>query len=117
MHLKNFSMMENHSGWGLSPAYDLLNVAIIFPEDKEELALTLMGKKKKLQREHFEQLGESLGLTSKQITGTFNRILKNKPKAFSWIDQSFLTEDMKAVYKKVLSKRYAKFYEKASEAF
>lgn len=46
MHLKNFSMVENPSGWGLAPAYDLLNVAIVFPEDKEEIALTLMGKKK-----------------------------------------------------------------------
>lgn len=117
MHLKNFSMVENHSGWGLSPAYDLLNVAIIFPEDKEELALTLMGKKKKLQREHFEQLGERLGLTPKQIKGTFNRMLKNKSKAINLIDQSFLNEDMKAAYKYVLSVRYSKLYEKASEAF
>ena len=108
MHLKNFSMVENPSGWGLAPAYDLLNVAIVFPEDKEELALTLMGKKKKLQREHFDQLGEGLGLTSKQIKGTFNRILKNKSNAFSWIDQSFLSEDSKAAYKELLSERYGK---------
>jgi len=108
MHLKNFSMVENPSGWGLAPAYDLLNVAIVFPEDKEELALTLMGKKKKLHREHFDQLGEGLGLTSKQIKGTFNRILKNKSNAFSWIDQSFLSEDSKAAYKELLSERYGR---------
>jgi hypothetical protein len=30
---------------------------LYFPEDTEELALTLVGKKKKLKREHFEQLG------------------------------------------------------------
>ncbi len=108
MHLKNFSMVENPSGWGLAPAYDLLNVAIVFPEDKEEIALTLMGKKKKLKREQFEQLGERLGLTPKQIRGTFNRIIKNKPKVFSWIDQSFLSEDMKAAYKEVFSERYGK---------
>jgi serine/threonine-protein kinase HipA len=33
MHLKNFSMIESTSGWVLSPAYDLLNVAIVCPED------------------------------------------------------------------------------------
>ncbi len=108
MHLKNFSMIETPSGWGLAPAYDLLNVALAFPEDKEELALTLLGKKKKLKREHFEQLGEGVGLTPKQIKGTFNRILKNKPKAFSWIDQSFLSENMKSAYKEVLLERYGK---------
>ena len=60
------------------------------------------------KREHFEQFGEGLGLTSKQINGTFNRILKNKPKAFNWVDQSFLSEDMKVAYKEVLSERYGK---------
>ena len=47
MHLKNFSMINNREEWILSPAYDLLNVTIINPEDDEELALTLEGKKKK----------------------------------------------------------------------
>ncbi len=106
MHLKNFSMIENTSGWVLSPAYDLLNVAIVFPEDTEELALTLGGKKNKLKREHFEKFGEGLGLNHKQIKGTFNRMIKNKLKAFDWIDRSFLSKNTKTTYKEVLEKRY-----------
>ena len=106
MHLKNFSMIESSSGWVLSPAYDLLNVAIVFPEDSEELALTLAGKKKKLKREHFEQLGEGLGLTPKQIKGAFNRMIKHKASAFEWIDRSFLSNDMKIAYIKLLNQRY-----------
>ena len=105
MHLKNFSMIQSPSGWVLSPAYDLLNVAIIFPEDSEELALTMVGKKKKLKREDFEQFGKSLGLNPKQIKGTFKRMMKNKSKAMDWIDQSFLSEAMKGDYKAVLSER------------
>ena len=106
MHLKNFSMIENPSGWVLSPAYDLLNVAIVLPEDSEELALTLVGKKKKLKREHFEQFGEGLGLTAKQIKGSFNRMIKNKSKGFNWIDRSFLSKNMKIAYKELLEERY-----------
>lgn len=49
MHLKNFSIIRSSSGWILSPAYDLLNVAIINPEDKEELALTIEGKKRQAE--------------------------------------------------------------------
>lgn len=42
MHLKNFSLIENAiGGFELSPAYDLLNTAIVMPEDKEESALTI----------------------------------------------------------------------------
>ncbi|MFT4738629.1 MAG: serine/threonine-protein kinase HipA [Cyclobacteriaceae bacterium] len=78
MHIKNFSMIENTSGWTLSPAYDLLNVAIVFPEDTEDLALTTAGKKKKMKRAHFEQLGEGLGWTPKQIKASLNRMIKNK---------------------------------------
>ncbi|MCW0484761.1 HipA domain-containing protein [Prolixibacteraceae bacterium A06] len=106
MHLKNFSMIEQPSGWGLAPAYDLLNVAIVLPEDTEELALTLAGKKKKLTREHFELLGQGMGLTERQIKGSFKRMLKNRKQALAWIDQSFLSEGMKKRYSEVLEARY-----------
>jgi serine/threonine-protein kinase HipA len=106
MHLKNFSMIEGTSGWVLAPAYDLLNVAIVLPEDTEELALSLAGKRKKLKRAHFEGLGTELGLNPKQIKGAFNRMVKNKETAFDLIDQSFLSEPMKIAYKEVMDKRY-----------
>ena len=106
MHLKNFSMIKSASGWILSPAYDLLNVAIVLPDDTEELALTLAGKKKKLKRRHFEQFGTVLGLNNKQIAGTFKRFLVNKPKVMNWIDKSFLSDNKKAAYKELIEKRY-----------
>ena len=106
MHLKNFSMIKTRSGWALAPAYDLLNVRIANPEDTEELALTLGGKKKKLTRDYFERFGESLGLTPKQLQGVFKRFEKNKVKALDWIDQSFLSEDTKKAYLDILKERY-----------
>lgn len=106
MHLKNFSMINSSSGWVLSPDYDLLNVAIVIPKDKEELALTLCGKKKKFKKEDFENLGKSLNLTEKQVNGVFKRMIKNKSKALAWIEQSFLSEEMKIAYQEVLEKRY-----------
>ncbi|GGE28667.1 hypothetical protein GCM10010832_06640 [Psychroflexus planctonicus] len=106
MHLKNFSMIESPIGWTLSPAYDLLNVAIVFPEDSEELALSLSGKKKKLKRVHFEQLGEKLALTSKQIKSAFKRLTKNKSKAEEWIHQSFLSKEMKTAYLELIEQRF-----------
>ncbi len=110
MHLKNFSMIQTDYGWSLSPAYDLLNVAILNPEDKEELALTIEGKKRKLKHEHFERFGEQLGLTQKQVNGVFNRFQMNKEKAISLIDQSFLSEEMKLKYQAVMGERYSKIY-------
>lgn len=106
MHLKNFSMIEGSSGWGLSTAYDLLNVTIINKDDDEELALTLLGKKKNFKSADFWQFGKALGLTEKQIKGTFRRLNKHKSKAIIWINQSFLSDCAKTEYKEVIESRY-----------
>ncbi len=110
MHLKNFSMIESTSGWVLAPAYDLLNVAIANPEDKEELALTLGGKKKKLRKEHFVKLAKDIGLNTKQIDGVFKRFSEKKEDLIKMIHNSFLSETMKKSYIELLQKRYTTIY-------
>lgn len=111
MHLKNFSMINTGEQWTLAPAYDLLNVAILNPEDTEELALTLEGKKKKLQWEHFQRLGIQLDLNEKQLKGIAKRFKKNKPIVIQWINNSFLSEDYKDKYKALLEERYATLFQ------
>lgn len=106
MHLKNFSMINMGDKWTLAPAYDLLNVAIVNPDDTEELALTLEGKKKKIKWENFERLGKMLELNDKQIGSIKKRFLKNKNIAIQWIDKSFLSEEYKEKYRVLLEDRY-----------
>ncbi|CAM1340137.1 HipA domain protein [Tenacibaculum aestuarii] len=102
MHLKNFSMIKIAYGWALSPAYDLLNVSIANPDDTEELALTIAGKKKKLSKQHFIDFGLSLDLNEKQIKGVFKRFKKLLPKAVVLINSSFLSKEMQEKYNSVL---------------
>ncbi len=111
MHLKNFSMITIGDKWTLAPAYDLLNVAIVNPDDTEELALTLEGKKKKLKWEHFERLGKMLELNDKQIRGIAKRFQKNKSIAIEWIDNSFLSKEYKEKYKTLLEERYSVLFQ------
>lgn len=106
MHLKNFSLIKAEYGWTLAPAYDLLNVSIVNPEDQEELALTLAGKKKKITRKILIDFGLGLGLNQKQINGVFNRFQKSRNKAIGLIHNSFLSEKMKQAYIDVLENRY-----------
>lgn len=110
MHLKNFSMIETASSWVLAPAYDLLNVAIANPEDKEELALTLGGKKKKLRKEHFVKLALDLGLNTKQIDGVFKRFSEKKEVLIIMIQNSFLSEIMKVKYIEIFQRRSTAIY-------
>jgi len=66
MHLKNFSLIRtNDSGYILSPAYDMVATAFVYPEDKEETALTLNGKKKKIKQSDFITAFKSLNLKPK----------------------------------------------------
>lgn len=111
MHLKNFSLIEASSGWTLAPAYDLLNVSIANPEDKEELALSMGGKKSRLKRTDFVSYGQNLGLTDKQIEGVFKRFLKFKKKGIQWILNSFLTDGMQEAYLELLEERYSRILE------
>lgn len=109
MHLKNFSMIKNGNDWYLAPAYDLLNVSIANPGDPEELALTLKGKKRNIQRIHFETFGLELGLTEKQLTNVFKRFVQNKKTALAWIRSSFLSPEMQEAYITLLTERYRNF--------
>jgi len=108
MHLKNFSMINNNYEWMLSPAYDLLNVTIINPDDDEEFALTLEGKKKKLKREHFERFGKGLDLTDRQISGVLKRFAGKRAIADEWVQKSFLSDEYKVKYTDLLAERYAR---------
>jgi len=103
-------MIETSTGWSLAPAYDLLNATIVNPEDKEEMALTLNGRKNRLERIDFERLGDNLGLNSKQIQGVFERFYKLKPKALKWVKNSFLSEKIKTLYKEKMGERYDRIF-------
>ena len=98
MHLKNFSMINSQIGWVLAPAYDLLNVSIILPEDKEELALSLNGKKKKLTKEIFLNYATELGLTLKQTNNILNRFKENTASVINLINSSFLPSQQMKKY-------------------
>lgn len=106
MHLKNFSMLKTSYGWALSPAYDLLNVAIVNPEDTEELALTIAGKRKKISRKILFDFGIRLGLSKKQIEGVFKRFMGLQEDVIDLIKISFLSEEMQRNYIEILKNRY-----------
>ena len=105
MHLKNFSIYRPKNIYQLAPAYDLLNIAIANPIDKEELALTLSGRKSKLQLKDFLKAGEAMGLEEKVIMHLIGNMQKALPKWKMLIQSSFLTEKMKVKYEQLVTSR------------
>ena len=108
MHLKNFSLYRPSKAYQLTPAYDLLNVAIANPKDKEELALTLSGRNTKLRLTDFLNAAKTMGLEENVV----KRLVAGLHKVFSkWqqlIKDSFLSKDMKSAYLDLITSRLAR---------
>jgi serine/threonine-protein kinase HipA len=112
MHLKNFSLLEQpRLGMVLSPAYDLVNTALVNSADDEEMALNLNGKKKKLQKHDFVTAMNTLKLDKKQQENIFNKMEKSKSKWMEQIEISFLTDDFKNQYKQIIIERMERIKE------
>jgi len=107
MHLKNFSLHKGTGEYTLAPAYDLLSTKLAIPEDNEELALTLNGKKRKLKRADFDNLLKSFKIDKKAIENVYEKFRKVLPQWYSFIDMSFLPEPMKEEYKQLIQSRSA----------
>lgn len=106
MHLKNFSLMRNESAEiVLSPAYDLLSTRLLMAEDKEEMALTLNGKKAGIKRDDFVALGKNLQIPEKAIENSFARLLKHIPKMKDVVKDSFLSAELQKRFNKLIDER------------
>lgn len=98
MHLKNFSLIEREPGsreYVLSSAYDLLPVNIVMPEDTEETALTLNGKKSNLKRKDFLSFADTIGLKNKAAIHMIDSVANKTGEAVRMCRDSYLNADMK----------------------
>ena len=76
MHMKNFSLLREHDGtWRLSPAYDLVPVKVVLPNDEDDLALTVNGKNRNLKSADFKAAALTMGLTEVQYRRIAQRIV------------------------------------------
>jgi serine/threonine-protein kinase HipA len=99
MHLKNFSLIRSDDGEvALSPAYDLVSTKLAMPEDLEESALTINGKKNRLKRADFDELATKLGIPVKSSERVYTKFVKKQTAMLELIGQSFLSNTMKEEY-------------------
>ncbi len=105
MHLKNFSLYQPDKNVRLTPAYDLLNVAIANPADNEQLALTLNGKKRKIQDSDFQAAFETCGVPVKVFFNLKKKYAQLLPAFRQTIETSFLDDELQTAYKRLLDER------------
>lgn len=98
MHLKNLSLIETSPGnreFVLAPAYDMLPVNIVIPEDTEELALTLNGRKSNFKRQDFMELACKCGIQEKVAERIIDRTISLMQKFEAAINCSELSAELK----------------------
>lgn len=103
MHLKNYSLLTNHEGIvGLAPAYDLVATKLIIPQDAEETALTINGKKSRIKMKDFEAFADTVQLPRKSLENIFERFKNRLSAIMIELEQSFLSKDAKLAYREFI---------------
>ena len=105
MHLKNFSLYSPADEPVLTPAYDLLNAVLSNPDDDEELALNLNGKKRRIKDADFRAAYRTCGVPEIVFDHVRKKYVNLLPKFEEEIRRSFLSDELKASYIDLLHRR------------
>lgn len=110
MHLKNFSLVETSPGrreYCLSPAYDLLPVNIVLPEDNEQTALTLGGRKSNLKRRDFMKFAEVCGIPDSAASKMVKKLCSMQLQLIKLCNESLLSDNYKEAMISLMKERIA----------
>ena len=110
-HLKNFSMIRySQEGYKLSLAYDIVSSRLVMPNEADETALSINGKKNKITPNDFEALAKNLEIGDKQYSRILDmgRLLDNF--FDDYLHKSFLPEELKWRFSDIFNKRYERLY-------
>lgn len=106
MHLKNFSLIKKENGYVLSKAYDILPVNVVMPEDKEEFALPMNGKKRNLRKKDFFAFAEECNLPFKAVEKMIKKLIMEKETLINMVKESLLSMDEKERMIQLMLERY-----------
>lgn len=119
-HLKNFSVCESSLGdYILTPAYDLLNTRLHYPDSIGFMALELFKDGEAMTKEFeelgfystadFVRLGKAFGLDARQVEGMIGRFRGAEAAIGKMVEASLLSEEGKAGYLAIVKDRLGCF--------
>lgn len=105
-HLKNFSLVGDRREYHLSPAYDLVNTSLqlyeprIFALDKGLFKEGMnLSDTRQVSAADFIEFGRRIGLPEKLVMQEIKRFSTANKKADTMIERSFLSDDLKHLYR------------------
>ena len=88
--------------------HDMLCTLIAMHSDKEELAPTAKGKKRKIKKSDFDILSQNLNMPEKTVQNPYFKIVSKTKEVKEWIDICFLPKKVKEEYKKIIDENIEK---------
>lgn len=118
-HLKNFSLQETDGGdYVLTPAYDLMNTSIHVNDEDFALHGGLIPKSEYSTiysvtqhpcKDDFITFGTRIGVFTKKMEAIIKLFSTEQPKVYELIENSFLDEKVKRMYKQSYQERLHRF--------
>ena len=118
-HLKNFSLQETDGGdYVLTPAYDLMNTSIHVNDGDfalqdglipESLYSDVYSRTLHPCKDDFITFGTHIGVLPKKIVSIIKMFATEQPKVYELIENSFLEEKVKRMYKQSYQERLHRF--------
>jgi serine/threonine-protein kinase HipA len=108
-HRKNFSLLTSEDGTvALSPAYDLVSSRLVIPEEDDELALSLNGKRNRLRRADFLTFADHVGITATYAADRIAGLLSLQDEFLQMVGESMLTAGLRDRLKGILTERLSR---------
>ena len=118
-HMKNFSLQETTDGdYVLTPAYDLMNTSIHVNDEDFALQGGLIPKADYSDvysqtnhpcKDDFITFGTRIGVLQSKLTSIINLFSTEQPKVYELIENSFLDDKVKRMYKQSYIERLHRF--------
>lgn len=107
MHYRKFSFIHHKDmGFMLAPFYDLSTNALDYSIENIDFALNFNNKKKNIHLGDFAAVATAAKLSLKQQENILNKMKEAKSHWFEFIDISFLSQELKESYKKLITSRF-----------
>lgn len=110
-HLKNYSIfhrLENGvARFDLTPFYDILPIHLFARQDKDQLALTLNGKKRSIAKTDFQSLAVKLGIKVQTIDDFVSEFEANLPDYFETFRMFGVEEELLVIHERYIEEQLA----------
>lgn len=108
-HRKNFSLLTSNKGIiALSPVYDLVSSRLVIPEEEEEMAIAINGKRNRLNKKDFLCFAENIGVDTNYAKSRIADLLDLQSIFADMMNKSTLSLHLRKQFTEIAAERLSR---------